>query len=54
MEIAVGSAFETDSQRLMAEKLGFVTSLQTTELFALLNEEQRTLSVFIKKLTANT
>lgn len=54
LEIAIGSAFEMESQLILAEKVGFVQDGQTTELLALLNEEQRMLSVFIKKLTPNS
>ncbi len=54
LEIAIGSAFEVESQLLLSEKIGMVSTDQIEELLLLLNEEQRMLSVFIKKLTANT
>lgn len=54
LEIAIGSAFEAESQLLLAENIGFVTKDQVVELLNILNEEQRMLSVFIKKLTPNT
>lgn len=54
LEIAIGSAFEVESQLLLAEKIGFLSNDQIAELLTLLNEEQRMLSVFIKKLTPNT
>lgn len=54
LEIAIGSAFEVESQLLLSQKVGFVSAEQVKELLVLLNEEQRMLSVFIKKLTPNT
>ena len=54
LEIAIGSAFEVESQLLLSEKVNLLTSDQTAELLGLLDEEQRMLSVFIKKLTAKT
>ena len=53
LEIAIGSAFEVESQLLLSEKIKIVSPEKIEELLGLLDEEQRMLSVFIKKLTAN-
>ena len=53
LEIAIGSAFEVESQLILSEKLNIISNEQSQELLKILNEEQRMLSVFIKKLSAN-
>jgi len=52
LEIAIGSAFELESQIILASKLKIVTESEVAELLAALNELQKMLSVFIKKLNA--
>ena len=52
LEIAIGSAFEVESQIILASKLKIVTESEVAELLTAFNELQRMLSVFIKKLNA--
>jgi four helix bundle protein len=54
LEIAIGSAFEVESQILLCVKVNLVRDEQSIELLTELNELQRMLSVFIKKLNANS
>lgn len=54
LEIAIGSAFEVESQLLLATKLNIVSETSVAETLKELNELQRMLSVFIKKLNSST
>ena len=52
LEIAIGSAFEVESQLLLAVKLNIVSETDVADTLKELNELQKMLSVFIKKLSA--
>ncbi len=52
LEVAIGSAFEVESQLLLATKLNIVTETEVADTLKELNDLQKMLSVFIKKLTA--
>ena len=54
LEIAIGSAFEVESQIFLACRLNIVSENDVSELLKELNELERMLSVFIKKLTPKT
>ncbi|MCF8275371.1 MAG: four helix bundle protein [Flavobacteriales bacterium] len=54
LEIAIGSAFEMESQIILCEKLQMVDTIQSAELLKELNDIQRMLSVFIKKLSPSS
>jgi four helix bundle protein len=52
LEIAIGSAFEVESQIILAVRLNIISETEASELLNALNELQKMLSVFIKKLNA--
>jgi len=54
LEISIGSDFEVESQLLLAAKLNIVTETDVADTLKELNELQKMLSVFIKKLNSNT
>lgn len=54
LEIALGSAFEVESQIVLACRLNIVTESEVSELLQELNELERMISVFIRKLNANS
>jgi four helix bundle protein len=53
LEIALGSTFELESQVVLCEKINLFKRENTESLLQLINEEQRMLTVFIKKLKTN-
>lgn len=50
LEIALGSCFELESQLLISIELGFVESEQANSLLQNIDEEQKMLISFMKKL----
>jgi four helix bundle protein len=52
LEIALGSAFELETQLIICEKMGWITIDHFDKLMDLLIEEQKMLSGFIRKLKA--
>lgn len=51
LEIALGSAFELETQLLLAQNLGFCDINQTKSMLCKVDQEQKMLIAFIKKLS---
>jgi len=51
LEIALGSAFELETQLLLAESLGFCNVNDTKSILCKVDQEQKMLIAFIKKLS---
>ncbi len=51
-EIALGSAFELETQILIAQSLGYASSVQYERILEEINQEQRMLSSYMEKLKA--
>ena len=50
LEIALGSAFEMETQFLGAERIGFYQPSELEEVLELINKEQRKINKFISRL----
>lgn len=53
LEISLGSAFEVETQILVAIKTKFISLEKGKEIIEMLHEEQKMISSFIKMLKAN-
>jgi four helix bundle protein len=51
LEIALGSAFELETQLLLSQNLGFCNISQTESILCKIDQEQKMLIAFIKKLS---
>jgi four helix bundle protein len=54
LEIALGSAFEVETQTTVFETLNYVTKDELTDLFQMLDEEQMMIFGFMNKLEAKS
>lgn len=53
LEIAMGSAFEVETQLIIASKIGYITEERLTAELSKLHILQKQLNVFISKLSKN-
>lgn len=51
LEIALGSAFEIETQFLGAQQIGFYELSELTDVFELINKEQRKINKFMGRLS---
>lgn len=54
LEIALGSAFELETQLIIISELSFIKKTTINELIESLNKEQKMINNLIKKLKANS
>ena len=54
LEVALGSAFELETQLLIIQKLNMVNNEQIDIILSALHEEQKMLNTFIQKLKSNS
>lgn len=54
LEIALGSAYELESQLIIVKELGLLSQKHLQQLFELVTEELKMINSFIQKLKANS
>jgi four helix bundle protein len=50
LQIALGSAFEVESQLILTERIGLLSSEKIATLLTLLSEEQRMIAAYLRKM----